>query len=688
MSKRTEGVAELVRSVNWLRLTTLGLGLCAVLSVSHDAFAVGTRRVAIRSADAFSEGELEGVSVDSSGVLRPGYDLGEVPVKDATTVWSALDLGGGTLLLGTGNDGKLIEYSKAGAKVVADSDALVLTSMCKGFGGRVFVAALPGGKILEYAQGKLKDWITLPEDAQIFQLAFDAANQVLFAATGPDGKLYRIGADGKAQIYFDAPEQHLASVAVSKRGVLVGTGDKGKLYEVSAPGRSRVVYDFGMTEVRAISVAANGDVYAIANDIKSGRSLPSPGGDTAKKGPSSGKGVLYLFQNGETPELLLDSGDEHLASLSLDAQGVPVVGTGEKGRVYTLDAQRHTVLLADVDERQISAVSYGSGGTLVVASDPLVVHPLRGVGGNAAVWTSAVFDAGFRARFGRLGWEGKGQVDFETRSGNTKEPDNSWTPWTKPTNDPSKVTSEAARYLQIRARFRADVAAEVREVNVAFVTDNLKALITDIEVESTSTEAFAEPDDKLSSSGGPMTGKPSDEVELTWKVDNPDKDELRYRLWYSPLKNGQWFPVLEPNQVWTKPSYTWDTSDLPEGKYRIRVEATDELANAPARVKRHQLESHVIVVDNTAPVIESVAVTGRRATVRVSDGVGPVARVEVSVAGTDLWFPFEPVDGVYDDSTETFELDLSSLSATGPALLTVRAFDQENNQVLGEIWLK
>src|SRR5690606_13904562 len=451
------------------------------------------------------------------------------------------------------------------------------------------------------------------------------------------------------------------SLAVSKRGVLVGTGDKSKLYEVSAPGRSRVIYDFGMTEVRAIQVGADGDVFAVANDIKSGRNLPTTATDTAKKTPSSGKGVLYRFINGETPELLMESSGEHLASLSLDAKGVPVVGTGEKGRVYTVGAQRHAVLLADVDERQVSAVHFGSSGTLVIASDPLVVHPLRGIGGADAVWTSAVLDAGFRARFGRLGWEGKGKVDFETRSGNTKEPDDSWSPWAKPSAAPSKVTSEPARYLQIRARFRADANAEVREVNVAFVTENLRALITQVDVESTTTESFASPSDKLTSSGGPMSGKPSDEIELSWKVDNPDKDELRYRLWYSPLETGQWFPMLEPNQVWTKSSYTWDTSDLPEGKYRIRVEASDELSNAPARVKRHQLESHVIVVDNTAPVIERVTVAGRRATVRVTDGVGPIARLEVAVAGTDLWWPFEPVDGVYDDPTETFALDISGI---------------------------
>lgn len=666
--------------------------LTAFELISAQAFAVGTRRVAIRSADDFAAGELEGVAVDSTGVLRAGYDLAEVPVKDVTTIWSVLDLGGGKLLLGTGNDGKLLEFTNGATKVVADSDALVLSSVVKGFGGRIFVAALPGGKILEYTDGKLKDWVTLPNDAQIYQLAFDQAGQALYAATGPEGKLFRIGADAKAQVHFDAPEQHLSSVAVGKGGVLVGTGDKAKLYEVTAPGRAKVIFDFGLTEVRAIAPAANGDIYVIANDIKSGRNLPSTNSDSSKKSSASGKGVLYRFEGGQSPELLFESSSEHLSSLTLDSKGLPVVGTGEKGRLYQVDTLHNSVLLADVEERQVSAVVYGSAGTLVVASDPAVVHPVRTGAGTDRLWTSAVIDAGFRAKFGRLSWEGDGAVEFETRTGNTKEPGDSWGAWSKPLLAPGKVTSDPARYFQVRARFRKDANASVREVNVAFVTDNLQALITSISAENRTTNSFAEPGDKLESSGGPVSGKPSNEVELSWKVDNPDKDELRYRLWYSPLGMGlgagQWYPLLEPGQVWTKTSYTWNTADLPEGKYRVRIELSDELANAPARTKRHQLESHVIVVDNTAPVIQNLVVNGRRATLKVADGVGPIARLEVAVAGTDEWFPFEPVDGVFDDPVETFDLDLSAVAPSGPALLTVRAYDQENNQVVGNIWLK
>lgn len=658
--------------------------------IASEAEAVGTRRVAIRTAEAFSAGELSGVAVDATGKLRAGYDLAEVPVADATTVWATLDLGGGKTLLATGNEGRLIEYSAGATRVVGESEALVLTSLVSAWAKRVLVSALPGGKIFEYRNGKLSEWVTLPDEPPIYQLAYDAQQQVVYAATGGEGKLYRITADGKAQVYFDASEQHLASVAVGPRAVYVGAGDKAKLYEVTGPGRSRVVHDFGLTEVRAVRVDANGDVFAIANEIKSGKSLPSSDTDSSKKktSTSSGKGVLYRFERGQIPEQLLNVSDEHLVSLVLDPAGRPVVGSGEKGRVYTIDEQNNSILLADVEERQVSSILFAPSGTLVIGSDPAVIHPLRGMGGAEAMWTSAVLDAGLRAQFGRLGFEGDGRVEFETRSGNTEEPDDSWGPWSAPIVAPAKISSPPARYLQIRARF-SDPQAIVREVHVAFVTDNLRAVITEIEVENATSRAFSAPDGKLDSSGGPVTAKPDNEVELSWEVTNPDKDALRFRLWYSPLSQGaQWFPLTEPHEKWTKSSYTWDTSDLPEGKYRVRIEASDELANAPSRVKRHSLESHVIVVDNTAPVIEAVQVDGRRVSLRVTDGVGPIARLEVAVAGTDVWFPFDPSDGVFDEPSESFELDLSGVVPAGATLLTVRAYDQESNQVVGNVFLK
>lgn len=676
------------------RFVKVALVISAI--VAHGAFtshsyAVGTRHVALRTADELSEGDLQGVAVDSAGRVRAGLSLGNVELTDATTVWSTLALGNGRLLLATGNDGKLFEYANERVREVAVADALALTSVVRGFGGRIFVGSLPGGRIYEFRDGKLEPWVTIQGAEHVLQLAYDDAQRVLYAATGPEGRLYRITPDKKAQVYFDADEEHLSSVVVGNGQVYVGGGDKARLYELSGPGRARVLYDFGATEVRAIRVAANGDVYAIANEIKSGRQLPKSKEDEAKPSKSStarGSGQLYRFDGGQSPELLLENSSELYISLDLDANGRPYVGTGSDGKVYTIDETHNSVLVADVEARQVSVLMMANDERYVIASDPAVIHPVRERAEDDVVWTSKVIDAQLRAHFGRLSWVSEGGLEFQTRSGNTKEPDDTWSAWSTPMRQPSKIQSPPARFVQVRARFNRDPSAVLREVVVSFATDNLRAVVRSIEAEGAGSSALDPADGKLRASGGPITRKPDSEVSLRWEVDNPDKDELRFRLQYQILGTNEWFDILEPSEKLTKSSYTWQTQDLPEGQYRVRVQVSDELSNPPDRVKQHALESHVITIDNTAPEFESLQVNGRRVRVRVVDGVSPIARLEATVAGREEWVPFAPVDGVFDEPQEDFELDLSTLSSGGPALITLRAFDQENNQVVRSVTLR
>ncbi len=676
--------------------TLIGSILASGWLLAADGRAVGTRKVALRSGDDFSSGELQGVAVDSVGRVRAGFNLGSVPVADATTVWAALRTKRGAVLLATGNEGKLLEYSGGAVKEVASGDALALTSLVEAWDDTIIVGALPGAKLFTYKGGKLSEWLSLPDTEHIFQLAYDPKDKALYAATGPQGKLYRITRDKKAQVYFDAEEEHLTSVAVGNGMVYAGGGDKAKLYQLSAPGRASVLYDFGRTEVRAIVVGKNGDVFAIANELKGKRSLPSKGktdsaskaSTTSSSSSSKGKGTLYRFDKRGAPEQLLDDKSEHFTSLTLDAEGVPYVGTGAEGKLYTVDDQRNSVLLADTDERQITALDFAGKERLVLSSDPLVVRPVRSVGGADSTWTSEVVDAGLRAHFGRLDWVAEGELEVMTRSGNSEEPDDTWSPWSAPLKAAGDVSSPPARFFQVRARFGRDPRAVLSEIGVSFVTDNLRAIVTSIDFDNAATKATSSPGDKLASSGGPISGRPQQNIDIRWNVDNPDKDDLRYWLEYRQEGTKDWFSILQPGEKLTKSNYSWDTSDLPEGQYRVRVVASDSPANPPDQALKHQLESHVVVVDNTPPVLENLRVEGRTLRGVAKDGVGPIARIEVAIAGTDDWYPIAPADGVFDETTEDFRVDLSSVVPPGAALLAVRAFDQEKNQVVGSVLTK
>jgi hypothetical protein len=430
-------------------------------------------------------------------------------------------------------------------------------------------------------------------------------------------------------------------------------------------------------------------VYAIANELK-GVSIPSrpskssdsPAGPSSSGGKAKGKGTLYRFGTDGRPERLYDSDDEHFTSLALGDDGRPYVGTGVEGRVYSVDPQHHVALVADIDERQVGALVLSGGQQLVAGSDPAVVHPVRGIGGPDAVWTSKVLDAGLRARFGRMSWESTGAIDISTRTGNTKEPDDTWSPWSREGAEPRLVESPAARYFQVRARFAKDKNAELSAFEVAFVTDNLRAVLSDV-------SARARPsDDTIKPSGGPVSKKPDPKLAITWKIDNPDKDDMRYRLKYRLVGTNTWYDLNRINEIITKETYDWDTSNLPEGRYRVRVSASDELANPPDRVTRDEAESGVVLVDITPPRIENLKAQGRHVQALAVDGVGPIQRIEAALAGTDDWVPFFPADGIFDEPREEIDFDATVLSPTGPVLLAVRVYDDANNFVVQNVALR
>jgi hypothetical protein len=680
--------------------TIKSLLLCSLtlsfLGVSQPSEAVGTRRFELQRGKDFQGGDLKGVAIDSAGRVHAGLNLGAVPLGDAQSVWSALPRADGSVLLGTGNEGKLLEVRDGSVRVLAETKALVVTSLVQGWNGDVLLGTLPGGEVLRWSGGKLTPLAKLDGVQHVWALAFDEAAQVLFAATGPDGKLFRIEKTGKSSVYFDAEEQHLMSLAlVARRGaasvLYAGASDKAKLYEIRAPGRANVLYDFGRTEVRAIVASPEGDIYAIANDIKSGGFVPSRDEDGADSGGSAsvkttGKGVLFRFSSDGTPERLLEDSDEHFTSLTLGPGGQPYVGTGVNGRIYTVDDAHNDVLMADTDERQIGALVVNGKTQFVGASDPAVLHPVRGIGGTDAVWTSKPLDAGLRAHFGQLSWTASAPLELSTRSGNTQQPDDTWSAWSEPLSRPGMTKSPAARYVQIRARWNRDAQATLSDVTLPFVTDNLRAVLTSVEVDREKADSVSSGDD-ISSSGGPVSEDADPVIKLKWKVDNPDSDELRYRLQYRLAGTSDWLDILKPGRLLTKTQYDWDTSDLPEGNYRLRVQASDELSNPPDRVKKHEIYSTTVVVDNTPPALSSLGATGRRVTGTAVDGVGPIARIEMGVAGSGEWYPFFPRDGIYDQPNEDFDVDVSAFAPTGGAIISVRVYDQANNFVVRHVTL-
>lgn len=258
-------------------------------------------------------------------------------------------------------------------------------------------------------------------------------------------------------------------------------------------------------------------------------------------------------------------------------------------------------------------------------------------------------------------------------------------PWSNATASGAAIQSPPGRFIQVRARWGNAPDATLEEVTIPFLTDNLRPVVT--ELEAAAKGGVRETREGLVGSGSDAP-KHDGTVHVTWRVDNPDGDALRYRVAYRKEDQTAWHDMLKPEEILSKTELDWDTTGLPEGKYRVRVEASDEAANPPDQVQRHQLETGGVLVDNTPPTIVTVGLVGRKLKVHVQDGASPIARIEVSYDGKTDFRPLAPADGIFDAADESVDTDIGALVPGGSHIVAVRAYDAAGNMAVKDVEAK
>jgi sugar lactone lactonase YvrE len=660
----------------------------SLLALALAARAVSTRQFSLDSAGVLSAGKLEGVAVLSRGAVVPSVGVRRIGLQDTGVARSLLTRADGTSFVGSGNQGKIFKVVGDVSSLFAETKELLVTSLAEDASGTLYAGTLPHGKIFAIdKQGKSRVFAQ-PEGAEhVWALAYDAKKRTLFAATGPHGKIFAIDAQGKADVYYASKASHVMALALDAGGRLfAGTSDDALLLRIDGPGRAQVVYDFEGNEVTALALR-DGRIAAAANQFpkpaapssdkkkdegKKDDQQSSDKSDANKEAPKPGTGELWLVEpNGEARKLFASTEDGHITAVEWEKSGAIYAATGKNGHVFRVEQDGSNALWLDVDERQVLALQLSNEHPMFVTGDAGAVY--RVLSGNAAeaIWTSKVLDAQFPSRFGQLSWRGRGKLSLQTRSGNTEKPDEAWSEWSAVLTAPGPIRSPAARFLQLRARLDTKGECMLYAIQAYYLPGNQPASLKEITVKPAPGK------------GGDDT--PSASYKLEWKTDNPDGDKLRYRLEYRPEDKEIWRPMLRESEILTKTSYDWNTDGVPDGYYRVRVDASDELENPAPSALHKSTESEPFLVDNHPPHVDGLRYANGRIAGTASDDQGPISKLEYAIDGQE-WKPFYPRDDLFDTSQEVFELELKELEK-GPHVVAVRTRDARNNLGSAEIWI-
>jgi sugar lactone lactonase YvrE len=636
--------------------------------------------------------------------------------------------------------------SSGKGRTFAELEGLEIHALVVDSSGQVYAATDPDGKVYKIGPDGKPQVFYDPHQKYIWALAFNRKGD-LFVATGDQGEIHRVGRDGKGSVFFKTEETHARSLAIdSQDNLIVGTEPGGLILRVSPSGQGFVLYQAPKREITAVAVAKDGAIYASgvgnktlsvpspapapqpapANVVIAGPSMtaipphvsPPPSFSSGPTGISGGSEVYRINPDG-SPRKSWSSTQDIVYAISFDPNGLPLLGTGNRGKIYRLDSDVISTELVDASPTQVTGFGRGSNGELYAVTGNIGRIYRVGPGlENSGSFESEILDASSFSYWGRISYRGKGNIAVFTRSGNLNRPESNWSPWARLTPDSTaesicdscgggRSSSPAARFLQYKIELTG-TTSEVSYVEIAYIAKNEAPTVDDVEI-TPPNYRFPTPvlsitpsnSITLSPIGQPHRSSSSSALEVgtsqtlnyakgyigvRWSAFDEDGDSLIYKVQIRGVKESGWKLLKDA----VKEKYlSFDSTAFPDGEYVIRVTASDSPGNPHDQALEGSLESDPFLIDNTPPQILKLAATvsGNKIEVRwqAKDARSNIDKAEYSVNGGE-WLLIHPVTKLSDSPEEDYHLEIDR--GSGEQVIAVRVNDEYDNQAVDKVVVK
>jgi hypothetical protein len=715
--------------------------LILIAGYAVTALAVGPVFWRVNTRAEIEKGDASGVSIAENGTLTLAPSVTEVFDTKQAYIWSSAVDNAGNVYLGTGHEGRIFKVDASGrGSLLYKSSELDVTALAVDSRGVLYAGTSPDGKVYRITSDGTASAFFEPKSKYIWSLAFDRQGR-LVVGTGDKGGVYRVTPDGKGSLLTTTTQTNITSVLIDAAGnIIAGTDPGGLVLRIWPEGRVFTLFDSAQREVHELALGAGGEIYALtvtesasgaganaaapvatpATPAASDESVTITIGDvqvidsTAMAGAGASgttssaavKSVVYRIDQNGGADALWESRDSAGFALTVARDGQVLVGTGLKGRIYCLESGRKPLLLSQSGEAQ-TARFVTAGDRLYAATSNL--GKLYRIGkdlGASGTYTSTVKDALTTAAWGVVQWAGDGNIEIQTRTGNTAVPDSTWSDWSAALKraDGEAISSPRARFIQWRATLKTgSQPPRLREVLVSYLPKNVAPRVTTITILPVGIGLQALPQQPVDPGAeqagiepmtlGVVTVMPPRRifqrgaVSLQWQSEDRNGDSVEYAIYYRAASGGEFYPVktgLRENY------YTIEPNALPDGRYVFRIVVTDSPSNPPGVSLSDDLETEPIDIDNTPPAVTvgQPARSGEMTVVefQVSDTTSILRRAEYQLDG-GTWQSVYPVDGITDSRREVFQVRVK-VTDDRPHLLAFRVFDANANVGNGQAPLR
>lgn len=559
-----------------------------------------------------------------------------------------------------------------------------------------------------------------PNDAEyIFSITTDTKGNI-YLGTGPKGKVYMLDSFGKdAQVIYESKDKNILSLTVDSDGfVYAGSDGRGLVYKINPRTKTAsVLYDSEQPEITVLLLTEESDLYAAATSAKviqtqvkfatqlslaAGR--PEETSDEEEGNRTSGTSTKLQIANtrktsdekqtkrpsvvpkGAKPGTvsfiykITGAGyvkEEFRAAAVLfcltEQQGQLFVGTGNNAQLFSIEpaTEQQAIVYEDEKASQITAAVVYGDEVYCGTANPAKLIKLSKIFAAEGTYSSDLIDAGQPARWGKLQIEAEipsgCKVLAACRSGNVKDVnDPSFSEWSSPVEvkEPIELDCPVGRFCQYKLVLESPDGSEspvVREIAVASMVPNLAPKIESVEAS------------RLEAAGKEGVFK------IEYKAEDENKDKLIYKIDFRKIGRANWVEIEDETGA---ANFEWDSKTVEDGRYEIRVTASDEKSNTSTTKLSGSRVSDPVVVDNTAPVISQADVKVEKAkvtlTLEVTDEFTVIGQVQYTIDSNSDWIGTMPEDLVYDTMKEDFVIVIEDLKP-GEHIISVKVSDDVGN---------
>jgi len=261
-------------------------------ALSAFALAEGTRSWEQSKFEELTKGTAKGIALRSEGGLELAPVFKALATTPSTYIWSIASDSGGNIYAAAGSPARVYRITPDGqSATIFEPQELQVQALVVDKNSIVYAATAPDGKVyrLELAKGPAAAkagakafWSATtyfdPGTKYIWDIVLDNAG-ALYVATGDHGEIYKVSANGQHSLFFKSDEVHMRVLALDPKGNLIaGSDGSGLVYRIAPNGEAFVLYSAPKKEITALAIDSAGNIYAAgAGEKHSGSMTPQMG---------------------------------------------------------------------------------------------------------------------------------------------------------------------------------------------------------------------------------------------------------------------------------------------------------------------------------------------------------------------------------------------------------------------------